>query len=238
MGNIEFISRLREVIGEFAEGKYSNFAKEAKIAIPTFQKYLLGESLPGFRVIQKMCNYTGVSADWLILGQPPKYRVRKVDMESLVAPSLKVILDGDLPNIDVQELASANYSLLPILDTTNVSMPLKFCGNDVSEYALVPKEKAEDCHVLFRINNNLMAPVLQQGDIVAVKLNEPEIGSLHNRIVAVREGTDITFQRLCLAKKYCVFHPDDMEHSQPIILPLNKASDVLVGSVRWCWKSL
>lgn len=238
MRDKKFASRLVDLVKEFSDGKYSIFARNAGIAVPTFQKYLLGESLPGFEVIAKMCRYTGISADWLILGTDPKYRSPKQSMEFLPPPNLNVLLgEGEERYLNESQVQDC-FRPVPILKGDSLTLPLRVTESDISGYTLMPQGEATKCQALFRIKEKRMSPLLEPGDLVGVNMKDNDPQSLHEKVVAVCLDRGVSFHRLRFSDKFCLLSPEDTNQGEPIILPSKRAAHIFLGTVGWCWKSL
>lgn len=66
--NEEIRERIKKTISS-KNMKLKQFARESGMAYPSLRDYYSGLRKPGFDAIATLLSYTGVSADWLLLGQ-------------------------------------------------------------------------------------------------------------------------------------------------------------------------
>src|SRR5215813_1541999 len=69
--NKEFFTRLRELLKDY---KQVEIARAIGVSKAMVSGYMTGKKMPGSEKLFKIARLTGISLEWLISGQGPKYR--------------------------------------------------------------------------------------------------------------------------------------------------------------------
>ena len=70
----KFEDRLKQLIEKRFSGRWTHLAREAALSQGSVNNYLRGFSKPGYKQISQICEVSGASANWLILGEGPIFR--------------------------------------------------------------------------------------------------------------------------------------------------------------------
>ncbi len=134
-------------------------SRELGIAQSVIRKYLAGKTVPGIDKVLKLANLTGVNPEWLATGRDPRYSTESDSDDMVWVPryDLEVAAGIALPQEDAAE-----------------RRPLAFRRDWLQKRGLA----AEHLTVI-SVGGDSMEPVLADGDLILVDLNErePALGS-------------------------------------------------------------
>ena len=91
--------------------------------------------------------------------------------------------------------------------------------------------KRRTVNVIARCNS--MHPIISDGFIVAIDLNEREPRKLQRQIVAARYGDGVTINYLPKNAKEHILGPPAIEEYAPITIPLTAPNPIIGMATRW-----
>ena len=80
---------------------------------------------------------------------------------------------------------------------------------------------------------NSMHPIISDGFIVAIDLNESNPRKLQRQIVAARYGDGVTIKYLPMNAKEYILVPHSKEKYEPITIPLTAPNPIIGMATRW-----
>ena len=180
-------------------------AKEIGVATSTIQRYetdSIGKiKLP---VVEAIARVLRVSPDWLI-GKSDEKEVQSISFFDFTS----------IPN------------LMPLPKTREVPrLGIIACGEpilareNIEDYDRAPE--GVNCDFTPKCKGDSMAPTIQDGDLVAIRI-QPEVEN--GEIAAVRIENEATLKRVYLHNDYIELRPDNMSHPS-IIRRKNEMNDV------------
>lgn len=87
--------------------KIKRFARESGMAYPSLRDYYSGLRKPGFDAIRTIVDFTGVSADWLLLGKGPMFPGQEpADVDEKLLGKIAIALDGAFSGDEAEEVES------------------------------------------------------------------------------------------------------------------------------------
>jgi len=89
--------------------KIKKFARESGMAYPSLRDYYSGLRKPGFDAIRTIVDFTGVSADWLLLGKGPMFPGQEpADVDEKLLGKIAIALDGAFSHGEDDEIHTSD----------------------------------------------------------------------------------------------------------------------------------
>jgi phage repressor protein C with HTH and peptisase S24 domain len=159
--------RLHDLMLEFFKERgmdpiAADFAHICGLADSSLRNYLQAKAIPNSDKSIMIAEATGVSIDWLLTGQGPRYR--------------RPLVGGELPSTSPEALAAADVIFIPFFDVAASAGGGAFV-EEGAERSLVPLSKSwiqrslgvSPRHLsMIRVMGDSMAPTLDSGDMVIV----------------------------------------------------------------------
>ena len=197
--------RLRMLRGNESQGA---FAECVGTNVSSLSRYETGKTPLPLDLLGVICEKTGVSANWLLLGEGPMYRAESMEMrtpELVIEPPgpREVWIGGDLHR-DVPVLAA-----VPAGDAKAVSDADYPPGYGIEGYILVPDPKDENAYAL-KVEGMSMSPRLAPGDTIVISPRRRD--DLRYPICVVKiKGDDITIKYVKIQGVMAHLEPENPE---------------------------
>lgn len=184
----------------------------------------------------KICNATGISADWLLFGIKPKYRNKRA-IHELPEHSLYIITTPEQKaHWDALE-DPRNFSVVPIVSEIAAGPVRMVDEKDVDGYAVIYDDwQTPGNRACFRVKGSSMEPVFSSGDIVGVNLDRRDPTELQNAIVAAYFDEGITIKQFRMEEDRVILLPYNIREFSPTVHDLAELDTLIVGAVEWAWK--
>jgi hypothetical protein len=242
--------RLREIRQEiFGDHGGPELARRLNLPARTWYNYETGVTVPA-EVLLGFIEQTGVSPEWLLSGEGPRFRHSSDDrrvsdlspvemirrgLEQLERTSNEVVVVApeNLPSAQASEFVAIGIyplSMLaqPILDQYRME-------GHVMAYRQWLPNPAET--VGTRLVDDSMSPILPSGSIVAVDRSVCDPQRLHGRIVAACPDGVPMIRWLDLSGRHVILRPNHAGRDFSLIpVELGESGrDVIIGQVVWSW---
>jgi len=182
------------------------------LAPSTLSHYIQGQTVPPIDKVAKIAQATGVSLDWLILGEGPPFRG---DEEFVYVPRVDVRLGagGEAEVFDAEPKEVYAFRRDWLLQRGN------------------PKDMR-----LAKVVGDSMEPTLKEGDLVLVDLSQKEI--IQGQIYAVRLFNGLLIKRLQRLDQNRVRLISDNPVHPPEERNLESGEFEIIGRVLWVGRNL
>ena len=217
--------------------------KIAKICGVTHQaanRYFKKGLIPNYDAMLRIAKYANVSMEWLLTGKEPKELSAIVAGEAEVlyqAPTINIITPEEhkklLQNIGLLK----TFFLIPIIsEHIAAGDPLSISEKDIQGFVGMHKTWIKQGHTYrcLQVRGDSMHPIIRDGFIVAIDLDEHDPLKLERQIVAARLKDGITLNYLNLTKKDYILSPHNITEYKPLVIP-RTVPNPIVGKVAWWW---
>ncbi|TKJ34167.1 hypothetical protein CEE39_02735 [bacterium (candidate division B38) B3_B38] len=227
--------RLQEIVGS----NISKFARMIGENRQTIDNYLLGR-MPRGAFLKKLAEKFNININWLLTGKGPKELSAAVVREKKAlynTPAINIITSQEYKKLLKYQSPVEDCIPIPIISEPIVaSNPLSVKEKDIEGFVFVNQAwlKRGHTYLCFRVQYNCMHPVICEGFIVAIDLNENEPLKLKRQIVATRFEDGISLKYLILTEKDYVLLPHNTAEHKPIVIP-RTAPNPIIGKVCWWW---
>lgn len=166
----DFITRLRILVDECADGVYSRFGKIIHVSATTMQRYLEDRAQPGYDIVRRICLICGVTPNWLLFGWEPKYGAQNKNTPE----AIRIV---DLAGAG--DVAAADFVTVPILGENAweaVDKGLTLIGPSTIEGFTIAPAALGGRLCACRATDESMSPEIVPGDLLLINLgrNEPQ----------------------------------------------------------------
>ena len=228
-------TRLQEIVGSNVS-KFSRMIGENR---QTIDNYLLGR-MPRGAFLKKLAERININVNWLLTGVGPKELSATVMGEEKAlykTPNINVITRQEYKKVLQDPSFSENCIPIPMISEPIVARdPLNIKERDIEGFIFVNQEwlKRGHTYLCFRVQYNCMHPIICEGFIVAIDLNENEPLKLKRQIVATRYEDGVSLKYLILTENEYVLLPHNATEYKPIVIP-RTAPNPIIGKVCWWW---
>lgn len=228
-------SRLREIIGS----NVSKFARMIGENRQTIDNYLLGR-MPRGEFLKKLAEMNNINVNWLLTGVGPKELSATVVAEEKAlykTPDINVVTRQEYKKLLKDQFYAEDFVPIPLISEPIVaSNPLSVKEKDIEGFVFVNQEwlKRGHTYLCFRVQYNCMHPVICEGFIVAIDLNENEPLKLKRQIVATQYDDGVYLNYLILTENEYVLLPHNATEYKPIVIS-RTAPNPIIGKVCWWW---
>jgi len=207
-----FRERLEYLIKLISGEKAGAFAAKCGLPSSTISNYRRNKAIPTIDKVARIAQATGVSLDWLILGEGPPFRG---DEEFVYVPRVDVRLGagGEAEVFDAEPKEVYAFRRDWLLQRGN------------------PKDMR-----LAKVVGDSMEPTLKEGDLVLVDLSQKEI--IQGQIYAVRLFNGLLVKRLQRLDQNRVRLISDNRVHPPEERSLDSGEFEIIGRVLWVGRNL
>ncbi|MCB9477824.1 MAG: helix-turn-helix transcriptional regulator [Deltaproteobacteria bacterium] len=228
------LDRIQILIDEKAQGNLAEFARITGIKDPTIRSWLSkGHVRLTSENLNKICESTGTSADWLLTGKTPRKQV-------VVPPPLKIVggrqslFAGNAPQ------SEAYYPIPLVSGSVAAGTPSELSEDEIDDWIPAIYHKDWCPHpektICVRVRGVSMWPTIPDGGLVAIDLAQADAQKLRKKIVAVRRDGGVTIKRLFQTDEgNWIARPDNNDSVEIFVLPEPTLPDAILGKVVWWW---
>ncbi|NLH50990.1 MAG: hypothetical protein GX444_20635 [Myxococcales bacterium] len=173
----DFITRLRILVDECADGVYSRFGKIIHVSATTMQRYLEDRAQPGYDIVRRICLTCGVTPNWLLFGWEPKYGAQNKS-----APEAIRIVDL----AGAGEVMASDFVTVPILGESAweaVEKGLTLIGPNTMEGFTIAPAVLGGRLCACRAKDESMSPEIIPGDLLLINLGRIEPQKMAGKLV-------------------------------------------------------
>lgn len=226
----DIIKRIKTLFEGLSQVEISKIIGVTQAAV---NNYFRRGLLPKYEAMLEIAKYANVSIEWILTGEDHK------ELNSIYRPYSNIIVasNPEYKEILQQRVEMEAFIPVPLIsDSTAASDPLKINENDIEDFAVVYQDWIKRGHNYrcIRICDDSMHPVIGDGFIVAIDLNENDPRKLQRQIVAARCEDGVTIKYLRMNNKEYILLPHNMEKYDPITIALTSPSPI-IGKVAWWW---
>ena len=187
----------------------------------------------------RIAKYAGVSIEWLLTGRESRELSDAHEAGIAYDSTANVIItdnSGYQKIIEERPDAEAYIPIPLISDPVAAGNLLIIDERDIEGFAVIYRAWVKRGHKYrcLRVRGNSMHPIISDGFIVAIDLNENDPRQLLRQIVAARHEGSITIKYLIMNAKNYILFPYNTEEYNPIIIPLTVPNPI-IGKVAWWW---
>lgn len=233
---ISIINRIKDI---FAGLTQSDIAKICAVKQPTINRYFKKGLLPNHETMLRIANYAGVSIEWILTGKESKglsiARESTVGYEPIAA--VHIITSSEYKKLIEENPEIEGYTPIPLISgIAAAGNPFIIDERDIEGFAIIYRTWIKRGHKYrcLRVRGESMHPVISDGFIVAIDLNENNPKKLLRQIVAARHEGIVTIKYLITDSKNYILFPHNTEEYVPIIIPLTEPNPI-IGKVAWWW---
>ncbi|MDH5406530.1 MAG: S24 family peptidase [Candidatus Aminicenantes bacterium] len=181
-----------------------------------------------------------IDINLLLMGKGPKEPLPKSSRVEEVlhqAPTIEVITSKNSKKLLQSQISDETCIPIPIISEAVADTdPLNIKEEDIEGFVLVNQAWVKPGHtyICLRIRGNFMHPIISDGFIVAIDLNENDPLRVERHIVAARSKYGITLTYLMLNEKYYVLLPHNKSRFKPIVISKTKPNPI-IGKAVWWW---
>ena len=224
-----FAQRLKSLVDEYTDGNFSRFARLVGISIPTFQKYLAGDSYPSMKNLIKICAFAQVSADWLIYGHGLRNKTLLLELSRLPDPLLEHIAASIGRNPK-----RPNGQDIPVIRRGLD----KNSGRGLVWWEEVLSAMHDECEFVMMVEGDEMEPLLAQGDLVGIGPIAIQPREIDGKWIATKDGHAVRFFHARFHNDQFIFFPHNLTKHTPITVSFDEARRRIIGRVLWFWRRI
>ena len=231
------LNRIKDIFEGLPQTK---IAKICGVTHQAVNRYYRKDILPNFDAMLRIAKYANVSMEWLLTGREPRDRFATGVREAEVlygAPAINIITIDKYKKL-LQDRVSAGVCVpIPLIsEPIAAGDPLTIEQKDIEGFVCIYKSLVKPGHIYrcLRVRGNCMHPIISDGFIIAIDLNENDPLRLERHIVAARHKDGITLRYLILTEKEYVLVANNTPEHKPIVIS-RSAPNPIVGRVAWWW---
>lgn len=152
-------------------------------------------------------------------------------------PTINVVTNKDYKKRLQRQISDEACIPIPIISEATADTDLlSIKEEDIEGFVLVNQAwvKPGHTHICLRMIGNFMHPIISDGFIVAIDLNQNDPLKVERHIVAARSKNGITLTYLMLNEKYYVLLPHNKSRFKPIVVSRSKPNPI-IGKAVWWW---
>ena len=187
----------------------------------------------------RIARYANVSMEWLLTGKGSKelFAATVREKEAIYKIPQIIVTSAEKKESLQNQISDSECISIPIIsESVAVRDPSNIEDKDIERFAWVRKTWVKRGHTYrcLRAQCNDMHPIISNGFVIAIDLNENNPLELENKIVAARYNSRIAIRYLQLAEKEYVLLPNDTRKHKSIVIPKTKPNHI-IGEVAWWW---
>ena len=225
--------RLRLAI-EYLSVNQDVFASKAEMSHSYINQILNGKKGISAVYLIAIEHVWGISRRWLETGEGEMFALSadRKPIENLRYPNICITIGGGENN------EQSDYAAVPILENSAAAeYPLLISDDQVIGYTVINKSKIGGGKLLaIYVHGDSMAPILNDGDLAIVDIQQANPPELIGHVVAVVVEGVVTIIRLAKGREgRFLLIPKNQEH---LPLDLNPCEFRVIGRVIFTWKRL
>ena len=224
INKVRVLNRIKEIFTGLSQ---LEIAKICGVSQPAVNQYFRKGSLPSYDVMLKIARYGHVSLDWILTGKGPTEISATVVREDR-EPHKKFLQN---------RISGEAYIPIPLIsEPIAAGDPLIIDEKDIESFVWVYKAWLKRGHIYrcLQIQGNSMHPIISDGFIVAIDLNENDPLKLERQIVIARHKGGVAVKYLLLTERNYVLTPHNLTEYKPITIP-RTAPNPIIGKVAFWW---
>lgn len=233
-------------IGERIKSLYGprekrKFAQSVGYSVSYISHIENGIRKPSRAILEAISKKYNVSIDWLLTGKGRKelspLTVKKAEV--IYEPTANIIIASNTEYKKLLQDQPGVEAYIPIpLISEHVAAgdALIIDEKDIKGFAIIYKAWIKRGHIYrcLQVRGNSMHPVISDGFIVAIDLNENDPLKLERQILAARHEDGVTIRYLILTEKEYILLPHNTADFKPIVIS-RTAPNPIIGKVVWWW---
>jgi len=219
----------------------TKIAKVCGVTHQAVNRYFRKDILPNYDAMLRIAKYANVSMEWLLTGkgpkEPPATGVREAKALYEVDATINIITPEEYKKLLPHIRSGRTFFIIPIIsEPIFAGDPLVINAKDIEGFVGIHKTWIKRGHTYrcLRVRGNCMHPIINDGFIVAIDLNENDPLKLERQIVAARYKDGVALRYLILAEKDYVLSPHNITRYKSIVMP-RTAPNPIIGKVAWWW---
>lgn len=188
-----------------------------------------------------IAKYASVSMEWLLTGKGPKglsaTAVRKAKSPYEISAPINIVTIAEWKKIIQNQTEAEAYVSIPLIsELVAASDPFIIDEKDIEGFAVIYKTWIKRGHTYrcLRVLDNSMHPLISNGFIAAIDLNENDPLKLERQIVAASYEDSVKIRYLILTEKEYILLPHNTAEYRPVVIP-RTAPNPIIGKVTWWW---
>lgn len=238
INRVDILKRIRNIFKGLSQVEISKIIGVTHQAVNNYFKKGL---LPHYEAMLEIAKYANVSMEWLLTGKGSKEFSPSAFREAgaVVEPTANVIIvsNAEYRKLLQEQPKTESYIPIPLIsEPAAAGDPLIIDEKDIEGFAVIYRAWVKRGHIYrcLRVKENSMHPIISDGFIVAIDLNENDPLKLQRQIIAARHEDSITIKYLFLTEKEYILVPHNTAEYDPIVI-LRTAPNPIIGKVGWWW---
>ena len=234
---VGILNRIKEIFKGLSQ---LEIAKICGVSQPAVNQYFKRGSLPSYDIMLKIAKYGNVSLDWILTGKGPKELSATAVRESGIfyePTAVNIVSNAEYKKLIQYRPEIKAYIPIPLIsEPVAAGDPLIVDEKDIEGFAVVSEKWVKKGHTYrcLRVRGDSMHPVISDGFIVAIDLNENDPLKLKRQIVASRYEDGVTIKYLIMTDKEYILLPHNTADYKPIWIPKTTPNPI-IGKVAFWW---
>jgi len=232
----EILKRIKNIFKGLPQTK---IAKICGVTHQAVNRYYRKSILPNYDAMLRIARYANVSMEWLLTGKESKelFAATVREKEAIYKIPQIIVTSAEKKESLQNQIYDSECISIPIIsESVAAGDPLSINDKDIEGFICVHETLVNRGHTYrcLRVRGNSMHPIINDGFVIAIDLNENNPLELENKIVAARYNGRIAIRYLHLAEKEYVLLPNDTRKHKSIVIPKTKPNHI-IGKVAWWW---
>ena len=238
---IDILNRIKKIFEGLTQAEIARICGVTRQAV---NRYFTKGILPNYDAMLRMAKYCNVSMEWLLTGkglkEPPSALVREAKVLSHI-PYIDIISKAQYKERLHKQVSEKECISIPLISESVAARdPLVIKEEHIEGFVCLYRTWLKPGHTYccIHVRGDSMHPIISDGFLVAIDLNENNPLKLENQIVAARYHGRVTLRYLKLTEKEHVLLPHNTVELKPIVFQ-RIAPNPIIGKVAWwCGKQL
>ena len=227
-------TRLKEIVGP----NVSKFAQMLGEIRQNIDNYLSGR-MPRGAFLKKLAEKANININWLLTGKGPKELSATLKVAEFLydAPTINIITSEEYKKLLRKPGATKACIPIPLIsEPIAAGVPVCIKEKDIEGFVFVYKKWIKQGHTYccLRVRGNSMHPIISDGFIITIDLNENDPLKLERQIVAARGKDRVILKYLILTEKDYILLPHNITEAKPIVVPRTEPNPI-IGKVASWW---